>query len=273
MLIDIIFPTKNRLEFTKASVEALVKNTDWQYVRRVYIYDDGSTDGTSEFLIGESLLGTLFPIKATVISGSRFGGPSRVMQDYILKGLRNKDYPPLFAKIDNDVIVPPGWLTRCVSTMINHSELELLGIEPPLSRTPHYKGGRPSPQPEIEATGMYAPCDSIGGIGMMRRSCFERFPDLSQHSIYGGFTEWQLNHKEIIKGWIVPPLDVILLDRLPIEPWATLSKQYIAKGWQREWSSYDPAKPFWQWWLEPEDKCSVCENQACSNCKPQWPLA
>ena len=37
------------------------------------------------------------------------------------------------------------------------------------------------------------------------------------------------------------PLKVFLLDRLPGEPWASLSRKYIAKGWQRAWSGYDPA--------------------------------
>lgn len=249
-MIDIIFPVKNRLEFTKACITAIVKNTNWQEVHCVYVYEDGSTDGTEDFIVGQSMAGTLFPVRTKIISGTRFGGPSKVMQDYIFKAKREKDFPALFAKIDNDVIVPPYWLDKCIAVMDEHPDLDLLGVEPPLSRTPHRKDGPRSPHPEVGATGLYARCDSIGGIGLMRRSCFERFPDLSQHSIYGGFTEWQLSHKEIIKGWIVPPLDLFLLDRLPIEPWVTLSRRYISKGWQREWSSYDPLQTFWGWWLE-----------------------
>ena len=72
-----------------------------------------------------------------------------------------------------------------------------------------------------------------------------------QHSTYGGFTDWQLAHPELVKGWIVPPLKLFLLDRLPIEPWASLSKKYEAAGEQRFWTRYplDAASQLWDWWL------------------------
>jgi hypothetical protein len=69
------------------------------------------------------------------------------------------------------------------------------------------------------------------------------------HGTYGGFTDWQLLHKEVRKGWILPPLKVFLLDRLPMEPWASLSRKYIAAGDQRPWANYKPADAhLWSWW-------------------------
>ena len=91
----------------------------------------------------------------------------------------------------------------------------------------------------------------------MRRSPFIRYASrLAPHSTYGGFTEWQLENATV-KGWIVPPLNVILLHRIPVEPWVSLSRSYIAKGWQRAWSSYDPAHPFWEWWTPKHATVSV----------------
>ena len=49
-MIDILYVGWNRLEFTKATFEALKANTDWSLVRHLHIHDDGSTDGTREWL-------------------------------------------------------------------------------------------------------------------------------------------------------------------------------------------------------------------------------
>ncbi len=40
----------NRREFTEVSFPMLLANTDWEHVRQLHVYDDGSTDGTKEFL-------------------------------------------------------------------------------------------------------------------------------------------------------------------------------------------------------------------------------
>ena len=251
MGVDVLYIAKNRLEFTKASFTALVANTDWSLVNTLWIYDDGSTDGTREWLRSQRM-----PAMCTNIIDSHLGAPAEVMNDYMQRWtsaqrLASSTYIEMFAKIDNDVIVPPGWLNACMNVMHRCPTLDLLGIEHPYSRTPHYVGGPIPPRPELTAWegSLYAPCDSIGGIGLMRRSAFVERGVLKPYSIYGGFTDWQLQHQDVKKGWIVPPLNTILLDRLPVEPWITLSHEYIAKGWQRAWSGYDPAVPFWGWWL------------------------
>jgi glycosyltransferase involved in cell wall biosynthesis len=249
-ICDILFLAKNRLEFTRASLGSLIENTNWKLVRHLVIIDDGSTDGTREYLQRIS-----YPVSVRFLfthANMRFNGPAAVMKAFT----REPEVPELFAKIDNDVIVPPRWLDICLSVMNHHPELDLLGIEPWMSRTPHYEGGPVTPPPELTGvhvrsnsnTHGYAVCNSIGGIGVMRSSAFHKYSNLTQHSIYGGFTEWQLNHPEIRKGWVAPPLNVFLLDRLPIEPWRSLSREYITKTWQRAWSCYSLDNPFWSWW-------------------------
>lgn len=257
MTIDILFPTFNRLEFTRQALAALAANTNWSLVRRLVMVDDGSTDGTWNSMESFALR---FP--AVNISfwdrmpANRYGSPAAIMNAFV----RESDPPDCFAKIDSDVIVPPGYLDRCASIMQAHPELDLLGIEPPASRTPHYEGMKLSATPELTGpwvgyptvpTG-YAPCDSIGGIGLMRTRCFLENEPLVPHSTYGGFTEWQLSHPRIRKGWCMPPLDVFLLDRMPTEPWASLSKEYEAKNWQRAWSKYPKDSALWKWWMQAE---------------------
>jgi hypothetical protein len=224
-MIDILFPVYKREAFTHAALAALRRNTD-PALANVIVHEDWRNEG-----------------------------PVAVMSRYL-----SKDGPAIFAKIDNDTIVPPGWLTAALAVMAAHPELGLLGIEPPASRTPApWMAGFRHDAPEHKVTDPsrsgYATCDMIGGIGLMRRSAFASIADDPMiphaHNGVGGFSDWQRRHPEVIKGWITPPLNVFLLDRLPIEPWATMSKTYIARGWQRPWTNYAAAdSALWDWWLK-----------------------
>jgi hypothetical protein len=228
-VIDILYLAKGRSEFTEASAGALLSNTDWGSVKSVHVYFDGGSRNEP---------GARFVLKSpseTYFFYEPFGGPVAVMNDFLRNG-----GSPIFAKIDNDVIVPPGWLERCLDVMEAHPELGLLGIEPPSSTVRLDLSRR---------HGTYAEADSIGGVGLMRRSAFAGRDPMRPHSTYGGFTDWQLAHPEVKKGWICPPLNVFLLDRLPMEPWAGLSRKYIAGGEQRPWANYGPEdSALWDWW-------------------------
>ena len=263
-MIDILFLAHNRLEFTRASLQALVNHTNWNHVRRIVLVDDNSTDGTREKLETLGALPSRNPdwqgaIRAEVWSHEpKYGSPVAVMADY----LRMLPSAEFFAKIDNDVIVPTGWLDQCAATFEAHPELDLLGIEPPHSRCPHFtQPWHPEPTAELEmapAPPRYVPTSTIGGIGVFRRRAFEGRP-LSPEGKYGGFEAWQRKHPQIVRGWIRPSLQLFLLDRLPIEPWASLSAEYIAKGWQRKWRDYDvSASHLWDWWLKTHEvQCSA----------------
>src|SRR4051794_5054642 len=106
-MIDLLYLTHDRLEFTKASVTALLANTDFRRVRRVYLYDDNSTDGTRDYL-----LAVKFPVDCVYYCFGEFGGPVGCMNDY-LSSLDPLD-ETVFAKVDNDVMLPPGWLGECL---------------------------------------------------------------------------------------------------------------------------------------------------------------
>lgn len=233
-MVDILYLAKGRPEFTQASLAALLANTNWKLARLV-IYTDGA-----EFRAASSI----------EVRRGEYGGPVAIMNDYLARGASE-----VFAKIDNDTIVPPGWLDKGLAVMDASSELGLLGIEPPMSRTPAPWMGksRPLPAPEMWAPmgSLYAPCDMIGGIGLMRRRPFLTADAMRPHGPngVGGFSDWQLRNPAVTKGWIVPPLNVFLLDRLPTEPWVSLSKEYIASGLQRPWTGYPAsASALWDWW-------------------------
>ena len=68
-----------------------------------------------------------------------------------------------------------------------------------------------------------------------------------------GFTEWQRRHSPT-RGWITPDLMVPQIDRVPLEPFVSLSAEYVAAGWQREWPKMDPvwSEPYFGWLPELE---------------------
>jgi glycosyltransferase involved in cell wall biosynthesis len=170
-MIDILFLAHNRIEFTKASLETLCKNTDWSEVRRLIVSDDNSIDGTREYLKEFS-----YPCDTELVVG-KFGGPVAVMNRYLCEREGEND-GRIFAKIDNDVMVPPGWLNECLRTMSKHPELGLLGIE----------AFTPLGTPPAGDARDYEPARHIGGIGLMRAGCFVTLPRANGRL---GFTAWQ----------------------------------------------------------------------------------
>lgn len=247
-MIDILYLAKGRPEFTAESLKALAENTDWTLVRHLIIATDGET--MREGMVARA------PIPPTVLhyDHAPTGGPVNAMLRYLARTPAQ-----VFCKLDNDVIVPPGWLEPCVRVMVRNPELSFLGIEPPASRTraPWSKSAPAAPElsPLREGnTSGYAVCDAIGGIGLMRSGAFSNRVRMRQHSTYGGFTDWQLYNVGLVKGWIVPPLKLFLLDRLPFDPWLSLSKRYIAEGSQRPWTNYAEASgsELWDWWRKTE---------------------
>jgi hypothetical protein len=258
---DIVYLAKGRPEFTAASLEALAANTNLDRVSRFLVYTDGG-EWQHE----------LWPRTPAHLSVIEYGGPVAIMNEYL-----SDDPAPLWAKIDNDVIVPPGWLDQCLDVMDAHPELDLLGIEPPESRTPApWAGGKRIPAPEYDPiaawkhifitkipghpNSCYAHCDSIGGIGMFRTRAWRGRAPMRPHSTYGGFQDWQIQESQrcgtgvygLTIGWLVPPINLFLLDRIPLEPWAGLSKRYIAEKSQRPWTLYSPgeAESLAGWWIK-----------------------
>lgn len=230
-VIDIVFPARNRRAFTDESLAALRDNTDWRFVRKVWFYDDGSTDGT-----GDLFIDAVFEIPAPAeIVKVNLNSPVDIMADYLSRTSRAP--AEWFAKIDNDTVVPPGWLPACLAVLLYHPQVDLLGLE-----AIYAPAQAEYPQRLAEQS------DHIGGIGLMRTACFEGRP-LPVESGRLGFGQWQNRYPEVFKAWLRPGLPVILLDRLPFEPWASLSAQYERQGWQRPWKRYtEDDEALWAWW-------------------------
>lgn len=255
-----------REAFIKESALALVGNTSWDSFSAAHVYLDGKWSNWA------NAMAVSIPAHVKVhFWRAEFGGPVQIMNHYLSVCPANTT----FVKIDDDVMLPPGWDLKVWGVMDRHPELGFLGIEPYMSRTPApWALQRAVPKPDrdgpvvmadnIKASDLpvtekyvtsgfcgYAPTEAVGGIGAFRARAFYGRSAMIQHSKYGGFTDWQIAHPEIVKGWLYPAMPIFLLDRLPFEPWLKLSKQYIADGKQRPWTNYpDDTKGLWEWWCD-----------------------
>lgn len=225
--VDLLYLACNRLEFTQETFAALLANTDWRYIHELFLYDDGSTDGTREWLQKNA---ERVPAPTRFVP-TQFGSPVAAMVHFI-----ESARAPLLAKTDNDAMLPPAWLRQSLDVLARHPELSLLGIE---AMYPH--------EDDIGRPRSYTPAVFISGLGLYRRAAFAPSRPVPYDKWFG-LEEWQTRQGAgLIRGWITPAIPVFLLDRFPFSPWRDYSDTYVRRGWQRSWPKYDPASTLWHW--------------------------
>lgn len=234
MTTDVLYLAFNRLAYTKVTFGLLCENTDWTLVDRLVVYDDGSTEKGARKWLEQAVKES--PADRVVFRRTSFRSPVHVMQHYL-----STSSADVFAKVDNDIAVPPGWLTIGLDVLRRHTRLELLGIAAGWTGFPPTKGMLP------EEYG-YEKSSHIGGVGLMRTRAFGRHPDLGGEGRFG-FTEYQHRHVDIPRGWVTPDMPVVQLDLIPDEPWASLAEYYVGKKWARAWPPYAPESASWWDWI------------------------
>jgi len=101
--VPILMITWNRLKYTKQAIEALRENTYYPY--KLWIWDNGSTDGTVEYLKSLDNVQVYYSDK-----NQGLVPPMNAFFDTF------KDFEYV-SKVDNDTIVSPGWLTKLKEVM------------------------------------------------------------------------------------------------------------------------------------------------------------
>jgi hypothetical protein len=237
--VDIMMPSRNRLEFCRKTLEILERNTDWNLVNKLWLYDDQSVDGTREFLYERA---QTMPADTEVVSDI-FNSPYCALLDCV-----SKSKTDFICKVDNDCLLPFGWLNAGVGVMDRDPSLDLLGIAYRDDVTPHCG----------EQLYTYKVSSFIGGIGVYRRDLLKDLPvEILPVQNWRGI--WQ---QEMKVGYLSPSLPVCLLDWMPWDPWVTLSERYEAIGWQRRWGRYGKDNVrLWQWWWPDAPKAE--ESEPC----------
>jgi len=208
MTTDLMFLAKNRLRFTQESFSWLRRNTNWDLIDNFVVYDDGSTDGTAEWLWEQTT-----KLNAT-FRQTNFGSGLQAGNDFVARSKAD-----FVAKLDNDAMYPPNWLDMSLGVMQSHPELQMLGLE---------WMGAPGDLPYT-----YYEIADADGLWIARGDIFHKGNLPVVTDVYFGMHPWVSNNG-IKSGRIKPSIPVFLLDRLPMDPWRSLSKEYTSKGWQRD---------------------------------------
>lgn len=231
MKVEILYCAWNRLEFTTATWAWMCAQTNWDLADSIVVYDDGSEDGTQEFL-REAV--ERAPVPAEFRIGD-FRSPPAIMNHYI-----STSQAEAFAKIDSDIALPGGWLDKMVSVLDGAPEIDLLGMEAGMVAMQGRDGN-------TWERYTYEPATNVGGVGLFRVNAIKSRPEIPSRGRFG-WTEYQVRY-DIPRAWIKPDIDCPQLDRIPEEPWASLTEEYIERGWNRPWTKYDPTwcQPYYAW--------------------------
>lgn len=246
MGVDVLYLTWNRRAFTEFSLQMLLDNTDWSKVDRLIVHDDGSDKSEGTVAKVKDMLHDQKPETEVIVHarpwGVRFGSPPAVMNWYI----ETFGDSERFAKIDSDIVVPPGWLDALLGVVERQPHIELLGMEAGRMGPPGHNGAPWDWDRPAEGYGFEKGLH-IGGVGLMKTESFRIRPQIGANGRFG-FTEWQHEYKPI-RGWITPDLLISELTRIPFEPWVSLSAQYVERDWEREWPKYHERWDYWWgWW-------------------------
>lgn len=226
MSIDLMFLAHNRREFTNATFATLIDSTPPVLYDHLWILDDASTDGTTDLLHEYA---KLCGAKATFVT-KKFGAPVAAM-NYVLDHTK----ADVLAKIDNDLVLPPGWLQTMRTVLDAHPTIDVLGMEPGF-------GGAPAGMANYAAK----PAPHVGGIGLFRTRIFKRRRPRPEKRFFG-WTQFQKQHARC--AWVTPDIRCFLLDHIDVEPWHSLADGYIEKGWARAWQNYFVAGgEYHDWW-------------------------
>lgn len=184
--VTLLMLTWNRLEYTKMSLEYLFKNTIYPY--DLWIIDNKNTkDDTRKYLID---LKKREPKITRLILNDTNEGLSKPTNQFW-----RETNTEMVGKVDNDTLVPKGWLTKLVEALDKVPQLMMVsGI--------HFKNWK------LVYGNFYVPCKTINGVRLyfpthtggccyiLRRTTINKAGYLEERvgRLYG-WTRWQWHLK------------------------------------------------------------------------------
>lgn len=174
--ITIIYPMHNRLEYTKLTLPKLIHDAihSEKLVQEIRVYDDLSTDGSSEFaqaLIDKHKKAVKINYVRKKIGNSTF----QINDTY--KNTKSD----FLIKVDNDILIPTGYIKTLHWLMDKHESIGFL-MMPEVGDFPFIK----------DKTELFINDRThIGGVGAFRRDIFEKQGDIKTGQKFFGFTAFQ----------------------------------------------------------------------------------
>lgn len=115
-MTDILYITFNRLAYTRKTLPAMIENAGADFM--LTIVDNGSRDGTVEYLqVARKKYGRFIK---TIIFNRENQGIAQPTNEFW-----KQSKATFLGKVDNDTLVPPGWLARLLDA---HHKADTLGV-------------------------------------------------------------------------------------------------------------------------------------------------
>ena len=204
--VAIVVFTFNRLKYTEQALNRLMNST--QYPFDLYIIDNNSTDGTIEWL-EEFKFAYANRIESICYNKKNMGLPGPTNQFW------QSVSTDLIGKVDNDTLVPNGWLERLVEA---HNKISNLAVVGGYHFRPEDFDDKAAQAKIYKENGISILTDShIGGCCyLMKKTVQENFglmdvhPTLKTH----GWTQyqWKLVKAGFIIGYLYPPVQLDYMD-------------------------------------------------------------
>ena len=191
--VAILMFTYDRLEYTQEAMYSLMKNTRYPFA--LYIVDNHSTDGTREWLEAARLE---YPdrIKDIRYNSTNVGLPGPTNDFW------SRADVDLVGKVDNDTLVPPGWLEQLVEA---HRKVSKLAVVGGYHFRPEDFDDKAAQDKLYAENGIRILQDThIGGCAyLMKKSIQQQFGPMNFNSALKihGWTEYQL--RMVMGGYIV----------------------------------------------------------------------
>jgi len=197
---DLLFLTWNRKEYAQRTLTTLLENTE---DFRLYCWDNGSKDGTAEFVAS---------LKDDRIV-ERFSCPVNVRQAYPTQWLLEKSQSSLIGKVDDDTLLPHGWISRLSEAVLEIPQSGMIGC---WTFWPEdYERNKEFADKNIISFGQHKilqSCTPGGTAFLMRKDIAEQYYDSKTNGNAFPISRVQMTKDGLINGWIFPLLWVEHMD-------------------------------------------------------------
>lgn len=200
-MLDVIYPFHNRLHYTMITFPVVlwecIKSNAW-----LFIYDDDSQDGSSEF-VEETL-------ERSAYTNFHYEKQKIGNSTYCINRTVEQGQSKWLYKVDNDIIIPEGAFQYMIETMPEDGGFYMM---------------QESGQFPKLGTGVVNRRRHIGGVGLFRREAFKN--NVKSHNRFFGFTKFQL-----ASPWGCYDTDAHNTN-LELSPYYCRAQEYETKGWGR----------------------------------------
>lgn len=189
MTCDIIIPIWNQFEFTRDCIESIIRSTSYPF--RLILIDNGSTDGTGQYL--ESLKSRDSLNVELIRNTENLGFVKAVNQGFKISKA------PYVCILNNDTIAACGWLERMVDFAQAHKDAGLIN--------PRCNGHLDTPietYARMLATykGQYMEVNQCQGFCMLiKRELIDKIGYLDEAFVIGGFDDTDYSMRAHMAGY------------------------------------------------------------------------